>query len=320
MGEAKNQQGNLRKFTSAELQQFDGQNGHPLYVVFKSKVYDLSSSKLWPQGKHMGTHTRKENLVEAIKSAPHSEDNIFRFPVAGEFIEEVLQLPASSPLENTPIQQPTTPTSQISLNRRNFLKLAAAAGGVVTIAAVASSIKAATFVPISTTQVNWPTVTVANLNQVELLTPISFNYPLTNTPNVLVKLGVAATNGVGPDGDIVAFSTICQHLGCPYSFVPPGASPVCNASYKATFPMGYCCCHGSQYDFVHGGKVIGGPAPRPVPMVQLQFDAATGNINAVGMMPPTIFGHGPPGTTDPALVMQFDLQGGDVVTQATIQG
>ena len=34
--------------------------------------------------------------------------------------------------------------------------------------------------------------------------------------------------------------------------------------------------------------------------------------------PPTIFGHGPPGTTDPTQVMQYDLQGGDLVTQSTV--
>ena len=43
-----------KKFTSDELKQFDGLNGHPLYIVFKGKVYDLTSSKLWPEGKHIG--------------------------------------------------------------------------------------------------------------------------------------------------------------------------------------------------------------------------------------------------------------------------
>ena len=170
----------------------------------------------------------------------------------------------------------------------------------------------------STATLTWPAVTVTNINQLTKLTPLIFNYPLTNTPNILVKLGVAATGGVGPNGDIVAFSAICQHLGCQYSFIPPGGSPVCNSAYKAAIPMGYCCCHGSQYDFVNGAKVIGGPAPRPVPMVQLQFDSSTGNINAVSMGAPTIFGHGPPGTTDPTQVMQYDLQGGDLVTQSTV--
>jgi len=174
-------------------------------------------------------------------------------------------------------------------------------------------------VPTTSTSAKWPVVTITNVSKLSNLTPVVFYYPLTSTPNYLVKLGVAAVNGIGPEKDIVAFSAICQHLGCEYGFVAPGGSPLCNASYKAAQPMGYCCCHGSQYDFTMAAKVIGGPAPRPVPMVMLQIDSS-GNISAVGMNAPTIFGHGPPGTTDPRLVMQYDLQGGDLVTQSTVLG
>ena len=319
MSTNKNGEEKLKRFSAAELQQFDGQNGQPFYVVFKNKVYDLSASKLWIQGKHMSIHTRNENLGETIKGAPHSEDLLERFPLIGEIEDQSLKALVSPSIEKKTVQpQILTPVNPQIMNRRNFLKLAAAAGGAITVAAVASTIKVATFVPTSTTQLAWPKVTITNISQLQPLTPVSFNYPLTSTPNVLVKLGVAAQGGVGPNQDIVAFSTICQHLGCQYSFVEPGASPKCNAAYKAPMPMGYCCCHGSQYDFVNGAKVLGGPAPRPVPQVQLEFDSATGNINAVSMSAPTIFGHGPPGTTDTALVMQYDLQGGEVVTQATI--
>lgn len=313
----------IKKFSSNDLKQFDGLNGNSLYIVFKGKVYDLTSSKLWMQGKHMGMHTQSENLTEAIKTAPHGEDNVYRFPLVGELIQTIPVSPATQLSEEKPAeaqaQLPIQPKPE-GMERRQFLKLVAVAGGAVTLAAVLSTLKAGTFVPQLTSTSQWPKVTVTNIDTLMPLTPVIFNYPLTNTPNVLVKLGVAATNGVGPNGDIVAFSSICQHLGCQYSFIPPGSSPVCNSSYKAKIPEGYCCCHGSQYDFVHGAKVIGGPAPRPVPMVQLQVDATTGDISAVGMMPPTIFGHGPPGTTDPALVMQYDLQGGDLVTQATVLG
>ncbi len=309
-----------KKFSTDELRQFDGQDGRPLYIIFKGKVYDFTASKLWPQGKHMQIHTRNENLEAALKSAPHGEDNVFRFPLLGELELGTIQAP--SPAFERKTVTPAAPQAPQapSLDRRNFLKIAAAAGGAITIAAIASSIKAGTFVPKSATNLVWPKVKITNINQLSPQVPLSFNYPLTNTPNVLVKVGVAALNGIGPDSDVVAFSSICQHLGCQYSFIQTGASPVCNAAYKAAFPMGYCCCHGSQYDFVHGAAVIGGPAPRPVPQVQLQFDTATGDISAVGMSAPTIFGHGPPGTSDPALVMQFDLQGGDVVTQSTVLG
>ncbi len=154
----------------------------------------------------------------------------------------------------------------------------------------------------------FPVILVANVSDVQVDSPVNFNYPLQETPNILIKLGQKAEGGVGPDGDIVAFSQICQHLGCIYAFIAPGSSPTCNSSYTASGPVGYCCCHGSVYDFLEAAKVIGGPAPRPVPQVILDFDSSTGNIYATGMMPPTIFGYDT-GSTDVA----NDLQGGTLV-------
>jgi len=310
-----------KKFTSDDLKQFDGLNGHPLYVVFKGKVYDLSSSKLWLQGRHMAMHSRTDDLAEAIKKAPHGEDNVYRFPSIGEFGEEALQATTPPPTQEKPQgPQAPLPIQTRGLSRRQFLKLAAAAGGAVTVGAVLSTLKAGTFVPPPTAVAAWPVIMVTNISSLTNLVPLVFYYPLTNTPNYLVKLGQPATGGVGPDSDIVAFSAICQHLGCIYGFVAPSGSPPCNSSFKAVVPMGYCCCHGSQYNFLEGAKVIGGPAPRSVPMVQLQFDSSTGNITAVGMNPPTIYGYGPPGTTDPKLVMEYDLQAGNLVTQSTVLG
>lgn len=316
-------QDKTRKFSSEDLKQFDGLNGRPLYVVFKGKIYDFSGSNLWLQGKHMGLHDFSENLTESIKDAPHGEDNVYRFPLVGEFAEAATPAPmpqaaAEKPVEPQ-VQQPVQPSVSM-MERRTFLKLAAATGGAITVWALFSTLKGATFVPPPTAVAAWPIVTVTNISQLTNLTPLVFYYPLTNTPNYLVKLGVAATGGIGPNNDIVAFSAICQHLGCEYGFLAPGNSPPCNSKFKAVIPQGYCCCHGSQYDFLDGAKVIGGPAPRPVPMVQLNYNSSTGDISAVGMNPPTIYGHGPPGTTSPSLVMQYDLQGGDLVTQATVLG
>ena len=158
---------------------------------------------------------------------------------------------------------------------------------------------------------DFPVVMVANLSQLQVGIPVSFNYPLEETPNILVKLGQQAQGAVGPDQDIVAYSQICQHMGCNYGFVAAGSSPACEVSttYKASGPVGYCCCHGSIYDYANGGKVIGGPAPRPVPSVILSVDSPTGNIYATGMSPPTIFGYDT-GSND----VSNDLHGGTLVS------
>ncbi len=302
-------------FTRDQLERFDGKNNRPLYIVFKGKVYDVSKSRLWVLGRHMGVHTRSENLTETIKGAPHGEETLARYPVVGEFREELVTAPIPpKPIAASVAEKPIEKPPELSMERRDFLKLAAAAGGAITLGAVISSVKSVSFIPPSPVKVSWPRLLVTNISSLEVLSPFTFSYPLTNTPNILVRLGVKAENGVGPNGDIVAFSGICQHLGCYYGFVKPGSSPVCKSSYSASIPQGYCCCHGSQYDFVNGAKVISGPAPRPLPQVTLEFDATTGNIYAVAMGPPTIFGHGPPGTTDPSLVLQYDLQGGTVVS------
>jgi arsenite oxidase small subunit len=290
----------LQAFNLDELKKYDGKEGKPLYLVFKGKVFDLSESRLWTNGVHMGKHSFNEKLEETIREAPHQEEVLSRFPVIGEVKQE------------TPQEEPADEKSKAS--RREFLKLVAAGGGALIIVALAGALRSITFVPASSTQTSWPRLKVANINSLQPLKPVNFNYPLTNTPNLLVKLGVKAKNGIGPDSDVVAFSDICQHLGCFYGFVPTNGAPPCNSSYKAPESVGYCCCHGSIYDFTDGAKVIGGPAPRALPQVKLELDQTTGDIYAVSMGPPTIFGHGPAGTMDPTLVLQYDMSGGTLVS------
>jgi len=212
-------------------------------------------------------------------------------------------------------------TSEKEGSKRNFLKLILTLGGLATLGSLASIFRILAFVPSPTegaTNLSWPAIKIANISSLDPANPLRFNYPLVDTPNVLVKCGREADNGIGPDSDIVAFSNVCQHLGCFYSPLTQNSSPPCNSTYRASAPEGYCCCHGGQYDFLHDAKVLGGPPPRPVPRVILKYDDNTGDIYAIGMGPPTIFGHGPPGTTGPAQLLQYDLTGGDIVTDATV--
>ena len=196
-------------------------------------------------------------------------------------------------------------------SRREFLKVAATISAGLAIAGIASVVKPVIFPSIPGSGVSeFPKVKVSSLGELSTGTVVLFNYPLDDEPNLLIKLGAKAEGGVGPDGDIVAFSQICQHLGCQsIQYVQAGGSPSCKPSYKATGSMGYCCCHGSIYDFVNGGVVLGGPAPRPLPQVILEVDSS-GDIYATGMGPPSIFGHDT-GSTD----VTNDLSGGNVVTQ-----
>jgi arsenite oxidase small subunit len=195
-------------------------------------------------------------------------------------------------------------------SRRTFLKFAMAISSLLAVGGIAAVLKSITN-PASPSATSgsseFPRVKVAQLSALQVGQPVAFNYPLDDEPNILVKLGVKASGGIGPDGDVVAFSSICQHLGCIYAFQTAGSSPACNSSYKADRPVGYCCCHGSVYDFTNAASVISGPSPRPQPQVKLEIDNS-GDIYAVGMGPPTIFGH-ETGSND----VSADLQGGTPV-------
>ncbi|HKT22235.1 MAG TPA: twin-arginine translocation signal domain-containing protein, partial [Nitrososphaerales archaeon] len=110
-------------------------------------------------------------------------------------------------------------------SRREFLKTAAAISGVLAVAGIASVMKSVVIPSVpSQNQTGFPRVKVSSVSELSTGKVVIFNYPLDNEPNILVKLGQQASGGVGPDGDIVAFSQVCQHLGCIWGYVPPGGS------------------------------------------------------------------------------------------------
>lgn len=67
------------KLTLKELEAFDGKEGRPAYIAYKGKVYDVTDSKLWKNGVHMGRHNAGVDLTDVLKLAPHKEDVIARF-------------------------------------------------------------------------------------------------------------------------------------------------------------------------------------------------------------------------------------------------
>jgi ubiquinol-cytochrome c reductase iron-sulfur subunit len=61
--------------------------------------------------------------------------------------------------------------------------------------------------------------------------------------------------------NIVAYSRICTHVGCPVGL------------YEQTTHHLLCPCHQSTFDASTGATVIFGPAPRPLPQLPLTVDA-----------------------------------------------
>ena len=59
------------------------------------------------------------------------------------------------------------------------------------------------------------------------------------------------------DGEIMALSAICTHLGCTVSF-------------NATANQFLCPCHGCKYD--HEGNVVAGPPPEPLERLNIRVE------------------------------------------------
>jgi len=88
----------MQEFDNAELEKFDGNNGRPVYVAHKGKVYDVSNSKLWKNGLHMKRHHAGNDLTVDIQGAPHEPDVLERYPQVGTLKKEVMELEIPQPL------------------------------------------------------------------------------------------------------------------------------------------------------------------------------------------------------------------------------
>ncbi len=216
---------------------------------------------------------------------------------------------------------------EVDETKRNVLKLlavagiAAAGGGGLVGGALQfvqpPMIGISSYPRVQLIDVDGSPLTVAKVESeysVETAADIIFYYPLRNEPNFLLNLAPAngrapsgsnpgawnVHGGIGTNGSIVAFSAICQHLGCPapaISYYPPGTCsqtfdtgpPSQNSSPHQPFYI-HCSCHGSTYDPVHSAANLTGPAVLPLPQVVLEADP-TGNIFAVGENGPPVNGH-----------------------------
>jgi len=66
------------------LSQYDGKEGRPAYFAYNGRVLNVSASKLWKNGLHVGKHQAGGDLSEALKLAPHGEEKVLQMPVVAE--------------------------------------------------------------------------------------------------------------------------------------------------------------------------------------------------------------------------------------------
>jgi ubiquinol-cytochrome c reductase iron-sulfur subunit len=92
---------------------------------------------------------------------------------------------------------------------------------------------------------------------------------LIGSPLVVVRIGPG-------DAGVVAYSKVCTHAGCAISLYRKPTFPDTQPR-----PALVCPCHYSSFDPAKHGKVIFGPAGRPLPQLPLEVDGR-GNLRAAG--------------------------------------
>lgn len=66
----------------------ESQSGAASYLVYQGERYEISGSKLWKGGVHMGRHRAGIDLTEEIEGAPHGEEVLERLPKLGPIQEQ----------------------------------------------------------------------------------------------------------------------------------------------------------------------------------------------------------------------------------------
>lgn len=154
----------------------------------------------------------------------------------------------------------------VDVQRRRFLSGA----GMAAAGAAASMVPAQAQTAARTgARVDHPSNRLGTVAELKVNEPKDVTYPDSDAPGVLLKLGKRVPGGVGPDGDIVGFSTLCPHKGYPLA-------------YNKTDKSLNCPGHYSRFDCEAGGQQIWGQSTQNLPQYMLRVEA-NGDIVAEGL-------------------------------------
>ena len=147
---------------------------------------------------------------------------------------------------------------RVCLSRRAFLLSGSTAVTVMALGGLAPAFGQGAALKVA----SYPRRRIGRLSQLKVDQPVAFRYPWVDvySANMLVKLGVPAGGGVGPDQDIVAFSTFCTHMGGPLAGQYRG-------QYKV---LGPCPFHLTTFDLTKHGMVAAGQATESLPQIVLE--------------------------------------------------
>ncbi|WMX15780.1 MULTISPECIES: cytochrome b5 domain-containing protein [unclassified Aureispira] len=75
----------MTEFTRSQLALHNGQDKETIYVAYEGFVYDVTSSRLWRNGKHY-EHWAGQDLTPELADAPHSEKVFEKFTTIGKLV------------------------------------------------------------------------------------------------------------------------------------------------------------------------------------------------------------------------------------------
>lgn len=157
-------------------------------------------------------------------------------------------------------------SKSVCLNRRDFLILGGAA--VTVIATFGNGAYAQELVTSS-----YARMIIGRLPDLRPGEAAAFNYPTDDIENLLIMLNEEAGGGVGEKRNIVAFNTICPHMG---GYMGAG-------TFKPRHSvLGPCPLHLSTFDLTKHGMIVSGHSTASLPQIVLEIEGD--DIVATGVM------------------------------------
>ena len=154
------------------------------------------------------------------------------------------------------------------VSRREFLKFT---GGVAAgAAALPTNAEAAPAADAGNAVLPYKAKTVGKAGSLGVNQAVNFTFPDASSPCALLKMGSPVPGGVGPNQDIVAYSTMCTHMGC-------------QVSYDSAQRVFRCPCHFSIFDAEKAGEMVCGQATENLPRIVLKYNAKDDSVMAVAV-------------------------------------
>lgn len=75
----------MQTYTKSQLALRNGQDKDEIWVAYKGKIYDVTKSRLWRNGKHY-EHWAGQDLTPELADAPHLDTVFDKFDCIGELV------------------------------------------------------------------------------------------------------------------------------------------------------------------------------------------------------------------------------------------